>query len=264
MSSHQYSESESKHETRDRRLFNRIATNYLMKDILPSSRIARKCRLEQTMKVATINGDISLLEVGCGAGFSVDYLGGKFYEYCGLDYSEDLIKYARAFHSGERITFYNINLKNFKTERRFDVILLIGVLHHLTDSYTMLRYMVNLLKPGGWIVANEPQAGNPLIRLARSIRKRIDPQYSHEQQEFKIVQLCNIFECAGLIEIRFVPQGILSTPFAEVKMPFQKFTQAIATLACLFDKVIEKNFSSKISKLTWNVAAAGQKPSFPL
>jgi 2-polyprenyl-3-methyl-5-hydroxy-6-metoxy-1,4-benzoquinol methylase len=259
MSSYQSTIIESGHENRDRELFNRIAANYLLKDILPANRVARKFRLEQTLKTISINAEISMLEVGCGAGFSAEYIRGQYDEYCGLDYSEELIRFAKAYHRSEKIEFFNANLKDFKTDRKFDVILLIGVLHHLKDSSAMMQYMVDLLKPGGWIVANEPQAGNPMIRLARALRKKTDPQYSSDQQEFKIVQLSEIFEQSGLTKIRIVPQGILSTPFAEVKMPFQNFTKLISTLACFIDKKVENNFRSLISYLTWNVIIGGQK-----
>ena len=46
---------ETAHEKRDRVLFDSIAEEYCRKDQLPDTRIARKCRLTQTFRIAKLN-----------------------------------------------------------------------------------------------------------------------------------------------------------------------------------------------------------------
>ena len=69
--------------------------------------------------------------------------------------------------------FVTANIKTFTSDGLFDLIFLIGVLHHLDDMEQVLRQLVRLLKPGGWLVASEPQPTNPLVRLARFARKML-------------------------------------------------------------------------------------------
>ncbi len=54
----------TKRENRDRALFDTIAHKYCRKDLDPASRLARCCRLEQTLGCLAVGHDISLLEVG--------------------------------------------------------------------------------------------------------------------------------------------------------------------------------------------------------
>jgi SAM-dependent methyltransferase len=90
-----YMKDESTREVKDRELFDRISGGYWLKDLLPAHRSARQCRLEQTIMSIPVSSNITILEVGCGAGFSAEYLRGKYHEYCGIDYSDELIKYLR-------------------------------------------------------------------------------------------------------------------------------------------------------------------------
>jgi 2-polyprenyl-3-methyl-5-hydroxy-6-metoxy-1,4-benzoquinol methylase len=249
----------STHELRDRELFNRISKDYCRKDLLSAHRMARQCRVEQTMNVLPVSSKIDILEVGCGAGFSAKYLRRTYHKYLGIDYSDELIKFAQVHNAGEGVEFQAINIKDLETKRRFDVVLLIGVLHHFGNVPHLMDHMTSLLKPGGWIVANEPNAGNPAIRFARNIRKRIDSEYSSKQVEFTISQLYNIFKDARLKEVKMLPQGIFSTPFAEVVMPLQKITTLISKHACSIDKRIERKYRYRLRNITWNIIAAGRK-----
>jgi len=260
MSEKRFSFTLSSYGLKDRHLFNNIAGAYSRKDMLPAHRKARKLRLEQTISAIPISSNVSILEVGCGAGFSAEYLKGKYKEYHGIDYSAELINYAIACHMENGVKFTAINIKDFKTDKRFDVILMIGVLHHLEDVSSMMRHIESFLKPRGWILANEPHAGNPLIRSLRAIRKRIDSEYSSDQRELTIPQLLKIYRESKLEDIRIIPQGIFSTPFAEVVMPWQTVTTLLSRWACRADQVIEKNFGQHLNRVTWNIIIAGRKP----
>ena len=162
----------NKRESDDKKLFDDIAANYVKKDLTSYCRVARKLRLVQSLK--GIQQPIKkILEVGCGAGFSVNYLKGKFVNYTGLDYSENLIKYAIKYNSTTGVKFECLNINDFKTELKFDVVLMIGVLHHMPNPENVIKSLSRILTPGGIIVVNEPQAGNPLIGLLRKIRKKV-------------------------------------------------------------------------------------------
>lgn len=253
---------ESSLETRDRQLFDTIAGAYAAKDRSPSARPARRLRLLQTLR-ALPNASLAgkrILEVGCGAGYAVDYLPTTYASYLGIDYSEMLIEHARSERQTDRATFATTNARDLKTDEPFDIIFMIGVLHHMDQMHEVVQNLVSLITPGGWLVVNEPQPSNPVVGIARRLRKQIDASYSDDQLELSGQQMGNCFRDSGLATIRQQPQGLLSTPFAEVPMRPSWLTAPAARIACGLDRGIEAIAGRLLTPLTWNVIVAGQKP----
>ena len=249
------------HEARDRQLFNHGAARYCRKDLLPASRRARKLRLTETLRLVPLAEGARILEVGCGSGFAASYLRDHFGHYTGVDYSENLIEYARLYNTAPNVQFITTNIKTFSSDEPFDMIFLIGVLHHLDEMEQVLRQLVGLLKQGGWLIANEPQPANPLIRLARFVRTTLDRGYSSEQLQLSAPQLRAAYAQAGLIDIRTKPQGLFSTPFAEIPMQPQWLAEPLSTIACLSDVMTERALGRLLNRLTWNMVVAGRRPA---
>jgi SAM-dependent methyltransferase len=219
--------------------------------------MARRLRLEQTLaKVPGENFD-RVLEVGCGAGFGAEYLQGSFDRYVGIDHSRRLIEVAREKNSGEGVRFEAKSIETFEPPFDFDLILMIGVLHHLEKPSRSLKTMVRWLRPGGYLVANEPQPANPLIRVARRARARLDSAYSSDQEEFSPDDLRSLFQGAGLEKIEIDPQGFLSTPFAEVVLGPRHIMMPLARGACAIDRSLERRSTAWKRKLSWNLIARG-------
>lgn len=63
-----------------------IADSYVAKDLTPYCRMARSLRLTRSLRHVPRPID-QLLEVGCGAGFSAEYLAGDYGRYVGVDYT---------------------------------------------------------------------------------------------------------------------------------------------------------------------------------
>ena len=247
---------ESKTEEADRALFDRIARDYVRKDLTASCRIAREQRLRQTL--APIGARVGhLLEVGCGGGFAARYLDGLYETYTGVDYSEELIGYARQYNAGPGREFLSANIKDFEASRRFDVVLMVGVLHHMPDPAAILARLRGLLAPGGVVVVNEPQRGNPAISALRWIRKRVDPSYSPDQVEFSEGELRALFERSGY-GVQSFPQGLLSTPFAETQPFPHAISLALARLATKVDPALERFMQvTPARRLAWNAVVVG-------
>jgi len=247
-------------EQRDRALFDRIAADYCRKDLVPASRLARRQRLRRTLTAIPATNGISILEAGCGAGFSAAHLRGCYATYHGIDYSEQLIRYAQLHNGSREATFEVANIHTYRPRRLFDVVLMIGVLHHLDRLDEALRGMVGWLKPGGWLAANEPHPGNPLVRAARLVRKRVDSSYSSAQRELSANQLRAALEAAGFVDVRIRPQGLFSTPFAEVVLRPQAATYPVSAIACWADSALEAILGRALRCATWNLVAAGRRP----
>ena len=251
---------QSDRQTRDRELFDNIAERYAYKDLHPTSSVARRQRLVRTLAAAKLPDRPDLLEAGCGAGFSARYLTGRFGRFVGIDYSDKLIECANQHNSVPNASFHAENIKDLDMVGHFDAVVMIGVLHHMDDMDTAMQQMVSTLKPGGWLLANEPQPGNPLIRAARHFRKRMDKDYSEEQDQISGSDLRKLYSAAGLTDIAVVPQGLFSTPFAEVPMGPAWLTHPVARASCLLDTVIEVTLRPLLGRVAWNLIARGRKP----
>jgi 2-polyprenyl-3-methyl-5-hydroxy-6-metoxy-1,4-benzoquinol methylase len=250
----------SAHERADRQLFDQIAEQYIRKDTIGSSKFARKLRLESTLSVANLNRPPVILEVGCGGGFTAEYLAGKYSKFYGVDYSSELIDYARRSNYPENATFFVENIKDFTPPEPVDVIVMIGVLHHLVDIPQSLELLFKMLKPGGILVANEPQPKNPFISLARAIRKRVDHEYSEGQVELSVEEMRVLYSQAGFKDVNVRAQGFLSTPFAEVIMSPQWIARPISKGCCLIDIVLGKLPSAVALYFSWNAIVLGRRP----
>lgn len=248
----------SRRARRDRRLFDRIADDYSRKDLLPAHRRARRLRLIQTLRHTGIDESADLLEIGCGAGFAADDLRGRFRSFHGIDHSTRLVDLANEINGGPGVSFATADASTLSLDRRFDVIFMIGVLHHLPDPEASLRHLKSLLKADGVIAVNEPHNGNPAIQLARRIRKRTDSHYSDDQTTFSGAGIRAVFEGAGFDLTTLRPQGLLSTPFAEVVMPAQTLVSPLSSIACAMDRIIEAAAPWALRYLSWNLIAVAK------
>jgi ubiquinone/menaquinone biosynthesis C-methylase UbiE len=245
-------------EQRDREHFDSIASSYTRKDEAASSRVARRFRLEATVGAVESQTVRRVLEVGCGAGYAVDYLGDGFDEYLGVDHSAALVAIANERHGREGVEFAAGRVQELGLAGGFDLVVVIGVLHHLDDVDTAVAEMVRSLKPGGWVAVNEPQPHNPIIRILRRVRKRVDKTYADDQVEFSPSELVEMFERHGLVDVETRPQGYLSTPFAEVPLPVGAVTARLAAVAVSVDRWLGNRRS--LQRLAWNSVAVGRKP----
>ncbi len=248
---------------RDRDLFDDIAERYAAKDLRPASRLARRLRLEQTLRALPPIERPAIVELGCGAGFAADYLSGQYASYVGVDHSARLIDLARSLNTFAGTRFEVSDVREVHGHTSADVVLMIGVLHHLADPREALSSAVRLLRPGGWLVVNEPQRANPLIGLARRMRKAVDGDYSRDQREMTSSELRRLLSDAGLRDTSITPQGVFSTPFAEVLTGPEWAARQASALACRIDRALERRLGPALRPLTWNLVAAGRRPEEP-
>jgi SAM-dependent methyltransferase len=251
----------SSREMNDREHFDTIAERYSAKDIAPSSRPARRRRVEQTISTVPIEKFERVLEVGCGAGFAAEYLRGRYRDYIGIDHSRRLIEIAVEKNSGEGVRFEATGIADFEPPCHFDLIFMIGVVHHLEDPAQSMQTVAQWLEPGGYLLANEPQPANPLVRAARQARSRFDASYSSEQEEISATELRSLFEGAGLEEIVVTPQGFVSTPFSELVLKPYALVAPLARAACAVDGLLEKRTRSWSAALSWNLIGCGRAPT---
>ncbi len=95
-----------------------------------------------------------LLDIGCGPGDILRYLPENV-EYTGFDASHQYIEAAQKRY-GNRATFIceQVNTTNLKEPSHFDIVLAIGILHHLDDAEALQLFKIAhaALKNGGRLI----------------------------------------------------------------------------------------------------------------
>ncbi len=103
-----------------------------------------KCRLK--------SGD-SILEVGPGWGAWLEYATRRGLNCTGLSNSEASIEYLteRSRHFGSDWRLIMADVLDYRSEEKFDAIVMMGVIEHLPQYRRLLEKFASLLKPGGHI-----------------------------------------------------------------------------------------------------------------
>jgi ubiquinone/menaquinone biosynthesis C-methylase UbiE len=137
---------------------------------LPSSPVYTKTQVDDWLEPLSdedIRGK-ELLELGCGGGHLLTHILEKKPAWCtGVDLGDSLAS-ARRNLSATQYQNWNLvraDLCGFQSEKGFDVVICIGVLHHLQEPYTGFSAMLRNTKAGGkfhgWVYGHE---GNFIVR----------------------------------------------------------------------------------------------------
>ena len=113
--------------------------------------------------VPQLNSGASILEVGCSSGFMLQPLSNSEFKCTGVEPSgifSDFVK------SKGISVFDSLNdLKKSQPNELFDMILHFFVLEHITEPFEFLKMQLSLLKPGGKIIFEIPNASDPLYSV---------------------------------------------------------------------------------------------------
>ena len=140
-----------------------------------------------------------VLDIGCGPAEILDYLPGV--RYWGFDISAPYIERARA-HFGDRGSFSCkvLTEDDLAGLPEFDVVLSVGVLHHLDDATarSVLALARRALKPGGRLVTLDPclQPGqNPIARflIARDRGQNVRDEHGYKQLATSVFDDCKVW-----------------------------------------------------------------------
>lgn len=103
---------------------------------------------------------LRVLDLGCGPGSLVPYLQEiPGVRLTGVDLSPEMVRYAKAHHPDVEFHVGDAEAIPFENDA-FDVVLCSGMLHHLPRLDVALQEIGRILKPGGLLVAREPNDDN--------------------------------------------------------------------------------------------------------
>ncbi len=154
-----------------------------------------------------------MLEPMCGysEGKSIveNYLGVEV-DYEGFDYSDNLVAKAK-----EREPSLNISVQDvtkFQTDKKYDLIVIIGGLHHVPDfSSTVVNRIALALKPDGYFLNFEPTFNNLLMEKIRTTVYKENDLFDHETERcFSLKELNGFYSSANLKIADQVHTGLLS------------------------------------------------------
>lgn len=153
---------------------------YLYTTNSPLSSILANRRISEAVE-KYISSCQTLVDIGCGDGVYTSEIKKKFPNLLieAFDPAEDAISSAQKKYPNISFKVINILDENIeKKSRQFEIGILRGVLHHLSDQQFAIK---NALKIADTIIIIEPNGYNPILKMI----EKISPYHrKHEEQSF--------------------------------------------------------------------------------
>jgi 2-polyprenyl-3-methyl-5-hydroxy-6-metoxy-1,4-benzoquinol methylase len=100
---------------------------------------------------------LSVLDAGSGRGEYAAELARFVQDVIAVEPQETAVRDARLLHKKvKNITFHNSLIEDFKTTKKFDLIISLTVFEHMPNRNKSFKKMFELLKPGGFIYLTAP------------------------------------------------------------------------------------------------------------
>lgn len=168
--------------------------------------------------VKRVNGE-SLLELGVGHGWSIDYLSNYFKRHLVIEGSPEIIKKFQGQFPECKAEIVEGYFETFDTTERFDVIAMGFILEHVDDPALILNHYRKFLRKGGSIFVAVPNAEALNKRIGYEagmiddffILNAGDLALGH-QRIFSLETLRDLFRKTGYKEIAM--EGLLLKPFS--------------------------------------------------
>jgi cyclopropane fatty-acyl-phospholipid synthase-like methyltransferase len=125
------------------------------------------CQVVRCLEMTGINPPAKVLELGCGGGWTTEFLATIGYDVCGTTISDDDVHDARhriksleARGLATSLSFVSSPMESVHEAvpaGTFDAVIVYEALHHAFDWRAALRASHACLKPGGWLlICKEP------------------------------------------------------------------------------------------------------------
>ncbi|GLI39398.1 methyltransferase domain-containing protein [Geobacter hydrogenophilus] len=113
-----------------------------------------------------------LLEIGCGNGQMLNFMGALGWEIEGIDFDPAAVENAR--HKGLRVALGSLEEQRYR-DREFDAIIMSHVIEHVADPKCLLVECHRILKPGGVLSMVTPNMESMGSRIYKRSWLHLDP-----------------------------------------------------------------------------------------
>lgn len=100
-----------------------------------------------------------LLDMACGVGFGTRLVADacpSLDEAVGVDLDPEAIRYARERYGRASVDFVEADALSYRDAERFDAVVSLETIEHVSDPQALARRLVALVRPGGLLVASVP------------------------------------------------------------------------------------------------------------
>lgn len=119
---------------------------------------------------------LDVLDIGCGTGELLAHV--KPARGVGVDSSPEMVARGQAKHP--QLAFVVASAEHLTLPQRFDAVLMMDILEHLSDPWAALSRVPALLKPGGRVVMTTPNPfWEPAFRVLEAARMKM-PEGPHQ------------------------------------------------------------------------------------
>ena len=155
----------------------------------------------------------AVLEPMCGYGEGreiVEKYISEDIDYEGFDYSDVLVRKINDAFPEIKVFVQDVTRYHPEPDS-YDIIILIGGLHHVPDSAKdVVKHLCRGLKEGGIFINFEPTSNNPFIKLARDIIYKRNHLFDEKtERAFTLREYNKMFEDAGMKIERQLYPGLL-------------------------------------------------------
>jgi 2-polyprenyl-3-methyl-5-hydroxy-6-metoxy-1,4-benzoquinol methylase len=164
-----------------------------------------------------------VLDVGCSGGFFLNVLNDSFEKY-GIDIDREAVEYARRnFPFGENIKCCSLEEVEFP-EGYFDLVVMRGVIEHLTDPKSAVKKVSEILRAGGFFyIAATPNADSFCAELYREKWNLFHPvRHIYYFSERTLSMMCSQFKLR--LVCSYYPY--VGTPYANIERDMEEVFRA--------------------------------------
>lgn len=197
--------------------FEKISEQYFSARKAPNHLRIKRYIWEYFFSRINLNAETySVLEPMCGYAegkYILEQYGHLNIQYTGFDYSRTLIDLVRKEQPELSISWQDVTaLDESEFRERFDLIILIGGLHHVYEKVNLvMEKLVGTLKPGGYFINFEPTQNFFLFKLVRDRIYNKNQLFDEEtEQAFNLDELNEIYTRNHLEIVEQIYPGLLS------------------------------------------------------
>lgn len=156
---------------------------------------------------------MKILDIGCGPADILDYLPNV--DYWGYDISEAYVAKAnKRFRQRARFNCKQLQFEDLAKLPKFDVVLALGLLHHLDDSLALvvLQLAHEALKPGGRLLSVDPCLDPSQNAVARFLVRNDRGQNVRNKEGYKALAV------KAFVSIRIIVHNQTWIPYTHCLM----------------------------------------------